>query len=160
MVARKDFSNQSLQNTNFSGVNLTGALLRHSDLRGANFNVAHIQEADFAFAKMDNVSLGQLELIEAIAYASDGLTLATLDVSGQVKIWNLATQREVFYLGKPEYFTSLSFLPNSNRLILGNTKGELSVVDINLKRIHRKLKKKETHTPPTNTLFTHTKREK
>jgi WD40 repeat protein/GTPase SAR1 family protein len=146
MVARKDFSNQSLQNTNFSGVNLTGALLRHSDLRGANFNVAHIQEADFAFAKMDNVSLGQLELIEAIAYASDGLTLATLDVSGQVKIWNLATQREVFYLGKPEYFTSLSFLPNSNRLILGNTKGELSVVDINLKRIHRKLKSEDHST--------------
>jgi serine/threonine protein kinase/WD40 repeat protein len=62
---------------------------------------------------------GHLDHVAALAYAPDGRTLASASVDGMVKLWNLATQRDVMTLLRLEpddQVNSLLFSPDGHWL--------------------------------------------
>jgi WD40 repeat protein/serine/threonine protein kinase len=78
--------------------------------QGANVNVWNT-----ALKTREMKLRGHLDHVAALAYAPDGRTLASASVDGMVKLWNLATQRDVMTLLRLEpddQVNSLLFSPD------------------------------------------------
>lgn len=92
-----------------------------------------------ATATMWNLSSGQpvrtfqghSERLSALALSSDGLYLATADLSGIIKVWNVQTGNETLVLPKqPHRPASLAFSPDATRLVSTDDTTEAHLWDI------------------------------
>lgn len=67
------------------------------------------------------------DVVEAIAFASDGLLLASASIDGQVCLWHKAKKLIQVLTGAPEGFSQLAWHPQEQQLAAGGKNGEVLV---------------------------------
>jgi WD40 repeat protein len=76
---------------------------------------------------------GHVIAVVGAAFCPDGKTLATGDMSGKVKLWNVATRQEMTTIALADRFPILSFSPDQNMLVASErpqTRGRIQALRV------------------------------
>jgi len=112
----------NLANYDFSHLTIKQADLRQVNLAGVNFQNAALANSVFAET---------LSSVLSVAFSPDGKLLATGDVDGLIRLWQVADGQQLLTLkGHTGWVWTVTFSPNGNTLASGSNDSSVRLWDV------------------------------
>jgi WD40 repeat protein len=117
--------NQSKINlANYDFSNLT---IRQADLRRVNMSGVNFQNADLGLS----VFAQTLSSVVSVAFSPDGKLLATGDMDGQIRLWQVRTGKQLFaFKGHSGWVRSIAWSPDGRTLASGSNDSLVRLWDV------------------------------